>query len=185
VWALPDGVFKTQGKFVSDIYADDFGVYAASTDTKLYCLDRVTGKIKWQYFAGVALKQAPVVTAVNVYQFVPGQGIVAIDKTNYSSIDRTARWAARDAVQVLSEDAADVYLRRRDNRLMAVDKVTGEVRYVSKSGSYSVFATNTSDAMIYAAKPSGEVVQIKPVNAAGEVGRVVMDPRAQPVASAR
>jgi len=43
VWPLKNGVFKTLGKFVSDVKVDDFGVYASNTDTKLYCLDRITG----------------------------------------------------------------------------------------------------------------------------------------------
>ena len=46
-------VTDSKGHPVTDLKADDFGVYVAATDTKLYCLDRATGKIKWQYFARI------------------------------------------------------------------------------------------------------------------------------------
>jgi outer membrane protein assembly factor BamB len=173
VWGLPGGVFKTQGDFLSDIKADDFGVYAANTDTKLYCLDRATGKIKWQFYGGVPLKNSPVITPSTVYQFVPGQGIVAIDKIK-GTFDRQPKWTVKDAVQVLSEDAGNVYLRADDNRILAADRDTGEIRFTSKSRKYTVFATNLADSMIYAATKDGEVVQIQPITRAGAVGTLVM-----------
>ena len=121
-WSLEEGKgwFRTQGKFVSDIKVDDLGVYASNTDSRLYCLEPQTGRIKWQYYGSAPLKTAPVVTATMVYQFVPGQGVVGIDKMQ-GEFNRKPRWIIKNAVQALSEDAENVYLRRRDNRLMAVN----------------------------------------------------------------
>ena len=186
VWALEGGVgfFATQGKFLSDIIVDDFGVYASNTDSKLYCLDRANGHIKWQYYAARPLKTAPVVTATMVYQYVDGSGIVAIDKTN-GTFNRAPRWTVKNAVQVLSEDQGHTYLRRRDNTLMAVDKASGDVVFTSKKHPLGVFATNTKDAMIYGASRGGSIWAVRPVLREGEVGNLVMDFRAEPLASAR
>jgi outer membrane protein assembly factor BamB len=183
VWAFEkgSGTFDTQGKFVSDIKADEFGVYASNTDSKLYCLDRGNGRIKWQYFASSPLKTSPVVTGTMVYQYVPENGIVAIEKTA-GEFNRVPKWSVSDAVQVLSEDTAHVYLRGKDNRLMAVDKASGKVVFTSNSGAFTVFATNTRDATIYAAASDGKVRAIRPVLKEGEVGTVVMDFRIEPLA---
>ncbi|MEA2712013.1 MAG: hypothetical protein QOF78_4614, partial [Phycisphaerales bacterium] len=174
VWALDGkGWFQTQGKFVSDIRADDTGVYASNTDSKLYCLDPQSGRIRWQYHGSTPLKTAPVVTATMVYQFVPGQGIVGLDKLQ-GEFNRKPRWIIKNAVQMLSEDDQNAYLRGRDNRLIAVNKRTGDVVFTSKTNRYEIFATNPNDAIIYAATRTGHIAAIRPVLREGEVGTLVM-----------
>jgi outer membrane protein assembly factor BamB len=185
VWALPGGgsTFNTQGKFVSDIKADDYGVYASNTDSKLYCLDRATGRIKWQYYAGAPLHTSPVVFAANVYQYVPHVGVVAIDKAN-GQFNRQPKWIVKDAQQVLAEDPAHVYLKARSGQIYAVDKNSGQVQFRSK-GKWDHFSTNMTDAMIFAATKDGKVYGIHPVLREGEVGTMVMDFRPEPLALAR
>jgi outer membrane protein assembly factor BamB len=185
VWALENraGFFATSGKFVSDIYADDTGVYASNTDSKLYCLDRLNGHIKWQYYAAVPLKTAPVVTSTMVYQYLDGGGIAAIDKAA-GQFNRAPRWIIKNAVQFLSEDQTYAYLRRRDNRLLAINKATGELAFISKKTPFEIFATNTKDAIIYGSTPNGIVWAVRPVLKEGEVGNLVMDFRAEPLAVA-
>jgi outer membrane protein assembly factor BamB len=169
-----NSIFKAGGAFMSDIHADDTGVYAANTDTKLYCLERNSGRIKWQYYATAALKTGPSVTSSMVYQWVPGRGLAAIDKNN-GGFNREPRWIIRDAEQFLSEDETHSYLRRRDNTLIAVDKETGKVQFTSRSKSFNFFASNTQDAMIYACTRSGILVAIRPVLNAGEAGELVLN----------
>ena len=170
---LPGNLFATHGKFLSDITADETGVYASNTDTKLYVLDRNNGRIKWQYYASNALKTAPVVTGTMVYQLVPGKGLIALDK-NTGGFNREPKWTVKDAVQFLSEDEGHSYLLRRDNTILAVDKESGQVQFTSKQKGFDVFATNTTDAIIFAATDKGLVVAIRPVLAAGESGEIVM-----------
>lgn len=186
IWTLQDGTntFNTQGRFVSDLKVDEYGVFASNTDSKLYCLDRTTGRIRWQYFAGVPLKTAPVVTATMVYQYVPGTGMVGIDKVN-GQINRVAKWAVKNGVQVLSEGPQHVYLRARDNRVLAVDKASGEVLFTSKGSPMEFFATNTKDAIIYGGSRNGTIQAIRPILREGEVGDIVMDLVPQPLALAQ
>jgi outer membrane protein assembly factor BamB len=172
VWPLDGSVYVTGGRIVADLKVDDFGVYIASTDSKLYCVDRLTGKTKWQFFAGAALQTSPLVTADSVYLYVPGRGVVAIDKTT-GKFNRDPRWTVEDARQFLSADERFVYLRLRDDQIVAVDKASGEQRFASKGKDYELFVSNTQNNTIYAAQKNGLVAAIKPVLTPGTVGEVV------------
>lgn len=171
-WPLEGSVYRTGGAIRADIKADDFGVYVASADSKLYCIDRNSGRTKWQHFAGVALTTAPIVTADSVYQFARGQGMIALDKTA-GGFNRKARWIVEDAEQFLSADEKYVYLRMSNNRIVAVDKASGAEKFASKGRDFDLFASNEKDSTIYAAKANGEVVAIRPVLTPGAVGAIV------------
>lgn len=172
VWALTDGIFRTDGPIVADLAADDFGLYVASMDTKLYCLDRGSGKIRWRYFAGAPLDTPPVATKDTVYQYVNGKGLVAIDKAS-GQPDRKPRWVAAEARQFLSEDEKNVYVRGADDRILALDKKTGEQKFRSRRKDLKFFAVNNADSIIYAGTKDGLVIAVKPILTPGTVGTVV------------
>lgn len=169
VWPLEGGVFVTSGRIVGDVKADDSGVYVASTDSKLYALDRGTGKILWQYYGGKPLTSSPHVTANTVYINVPDRGLVAIEKGK-GDFNRKAKWVSKDARKFLAEDDTRTYLSTRDGKIQAVDRQTGKVLFVSKGPGYDVFVSNPKDNIIYAARKGGTVVAIKPVLEPGVVG---------------
>lgn len=171
VWPLEGGVYLTQGRIVADVQADESGVYVASTDSKLYSLNRASGKTQWQYFAGSALVTPPEVTETTVYQYVRGRGMVALDKAS-RQFNREARWEVGNAVQFLSEDDQNTYLRSRDNRIIAVDRQTGRQKFRSR-GTFDVFASNTGDSTIFAARKDGQIFAIRPILKPGEVGEIV------------
>ena len=176
LWSLPGGTpeFQTNGPNTADLVADDENLYVASTDTKLYVLNRNNGRIRWQFFAGTALRDAPAVTSDMVYQAVPGMGVAALSKAT-GAPDRRPIWVAEDATQFLSQDDRNAYLRRRDGALVALDKKTGQVRFTSERRDLDVVATNTlkEDGLIYAATRKGRIVAIKPILKPGVEGEVV------------
>ncbi|HEV7300443.1 MAG TPA: PQQ-binding-like beta-propeller repeat protein [Tepidisphaeraceae bacterium] len=177
-WALPGGAFETAGSIVGDLAADTGttgNVYVASTDTKLYALAATSGQLRWQYYAGAALTTGPTVTAEMLYQFVPGTGLVAIDKNNGDAI-RAARWAIIDATKLVAEDAQLAYVLGTGNKVYGVDKKTGKVRFVSTRDDLSVFAENTTDGTVYAATPGGEIIAATPVLTQGKMGELVLTP---------
>lgn len=181
IWPLEGGVFLTSGKIVADVKADQEGVYFASTDSKLYCVDRMTGKVKWQYFSGRPLTASPQVTADTVYQAVPEIGVVAIDKTKskfpqYGSGDnRDAKWIAPDAVEFLAADEQFAYMRTRDNRITAFDQKTGKQVFQSQRTDLQLFSANPDkDGLIFAATKGGKIYAIKPSIQGGGVGELVM-----------
>lgn len=192
LWTLPKGVFGTYEGVVANLAADATGVYIASTDTKLYCLQRTGGKVKWQYFSGARLVDGPVLTKDMVYQLVPGTGLVALDKNEVSTAqkptyNREPRWVAGNGAEFLSEDDNYAYVRTTDNQVAALDKNTGELRFTSRRNDLSVFGQNTrGDGIIYVATHDARVMAVKPVLTPGQVGEMVLVPAPQlPLADAR
>lgn len=192
IWPLERGVFATYGGVVANLAADQTGVYVASLDTKLYCLQRAGGKIKWQFFAGAPLKQGPTLTKDTVYQLVPGSGLVALDKNAIStsktpSSNREPRWTDGNAVAFLSDDDNYSYVRTHRNQIAAVDKKTGQQRFTSRRPDLVAFGQNTKgDGIVYVATAEGRIMAIRPVLHPGEVGELAMEPVAPaPLAMAR
>jgi len=175
IWPLAGHVFKTGSAIVAPLSVDAENLYVASTDYKLYVLNRNNGKLKWQYFGSNALLAGPAVTSDTVYQYVPGTGLVALDKAQ-GEFMRKPRWVAEDATQLLAQDDRNAYVRTKNNRIAARDKKTGEVRFTSQRKDLTVFATNLvkEDGMIYAGTKAGRVIAIRPVLKPGTVGEVVM-----------
>jgi outer membrane protein assembly factor BamB len=186
VWPLANGgLFKTDGRIIADLKADATGVYVASTDTKLYCLEATTGKIKWIFYAATPLNDPPALTADSVYQPVPNQGVVALDKTT-GDYARKPRWTIESAKRFLAEDAQYTYLQGVDNSIIGVDKKTGEQKFHSQRNDLVAFASNPKSNMIYAATVDGNVLGIAPVTKPGTVGQVVkIDLELIPVAIAK
>lgn len=174
---LPSGHFRTGGGILADIKADKDGVYVASMDTKLYALDHNTGRVKWRYYAGQPLREnsSPILTTNSIYLFVPGLGLVAIDRNNKNEI-RPAKWVVNNARQYLAQDEQYVYVQMADNRIVAVDKATGQPRFASTRRDLTVFAVNTTagDNTIYAATANGTIYAIRPVLKPGNVGELVL-----------
>jgi outer membrane protein assembly factor BamB len=192
IWPLEGATFSAYGGVVANLAADTTGVYIASLDTKLYCLQRASGKVRWQYFAGVPLKEGPILTKDMVYQMVPGQGLAAIDKnppagSKNSGNNRDARWTAGDAVAFASEDDHYTYVRTPGNQIAAIDKKTGQQRFVSHRNDLVAFAVNTKgDGIIYVATAGARIMAVRPVLQPGAVGELVLVPVApEPVAMAR
>jgi outer membrane protein assembly factor BamB len=186
VWATPGGVFQTAAAIVADLKADESGLYVASKDEKLYCINRTNGKLLWQFFAGAALNTAPVPTADTVYQYIDGEGVAAITKDPKAAYNRPAKWVYKPGRQFLAQDEKYAYIMepRVDAKdedvvhhvIVAVDKETGQKAFESQHHDFAVFGTNSRDGIIYAAYADGAVVAIKPVLKPGQIGELVMEP---------
>ncbi|MDP9173403.1 MAG: PQQ-binding-like beta-propeller repeat protein [Planctomycetota bacterium] len=184
---LDDSTFMTSGKILGDVKADSDSVYVSSSDAQIYCLFATTGKIRWRYFASAALDKGPDLTATSVYQYVPNEGVVAIDKTVKIPLEGSdnkflgenpvhpARWTCADAVRFLSEDKKFTYVLSKSNTVLALDKQTGERKFETHRSDLVAFTTsnNPKDATIYAATKDGLVISIRPVTTPGTSGEVV------------
>ena len=174
-WPLENSTFQTGGRVHADLRADEQCLYIAATDSKLYALDRGSGRIRWQYHTGAPLRDAPVVTATMIYQIVPGTGVAALDKAD-TSFNRQPKWVARGAKRFLSEGERHVFVLDRDNRIAALDKTTGDVQFKSKRNDLRAFAVNPTGATIYAATEDGVIMSVEPVTKPGAVGTIVWAP---------
>ena len=107
-------------------------VYVGSTDFNAYGLDRLTGLPQWIFPTGSNVLQ-PVCAD-------PASGVAIVVSNNngiYGILDRpvaergTEIWHIPDAEYVAGVGPERVYLMLTDNRLAAVDKETGTVRWLS------------------------------------------------------
>jgi hypothetical protein len=190
---LTDSTFSTGSKIVSGVVADNRSCYFSTTAGKLYCLDKNTGRLRWQYFAGTDLEYGPQVTDTTVYQFVPGSGLVAIDKTTKMMIDNqdagvetpfhSPRWTLPRAGRILAEDAQFVYvvLGRPDEvrGMAAVDKVTGEVAFATHRRDLVAVTCDPKGELFYGVTSRGLVVAMKPVVNPGSYGEIALGPQSQ------
>jgi hypothetical protein len=183
LWDTDHGAFLAFGPVTADLKADEFGLYVASRDSKLYCINRGTGKLKWQYFSGTPLTESPTTTADMLFEYVPGKGLAALDKVNGPFL-RTPRWVHPTATQFLAEDEKYVYLAdprsntddsdHRRYAIIAVDKMTMKKAFESDHKDFAVLGTNRKDATIYGAFADGKLFAIRPVLKAGHIGELVM-----------
>jgi hypothetical protein len=174
VWPITGSFFHTFSPIVADLAGDEGGIYVASTDTKLVCLNRNNGKVKWQYSATNSLVEGPIATKELVFQHVPGVGYVAIDKVN-GQYNRTPLWTASDVVNILSADEKFVYVHRSDNTIVALDKTNGHAVFTSKRRDIATYTTNPKDGMIYAVTTANRVLAITSVQKPGVVGEIAWD----------
>jgi hypothetical protein len=195
VWNTPGHIFLAAAPIIADLKADEGGLYIASKDSHLYCLNTIDqkvdqtsvqgGRLKWEFFPGVPLEDSPQPAGDMVYQYVPGKGMAAISKVDGPFI-RPARWIYPTATRFLSQDAHYAYLvdarpnaddkDKTDNFIIAVDKQTGEKVFESKHTDFNVFGSNLKDEVIYAGYASGQILAIEPVLNAGRVGEIVLVP---------
>lgn len=183
IWPISNppfgNTFDARSPVTADVIADETGVYVATAgEGKLYCLSRNTGQVRWQYFGSGALTATPVVTPDTVYVLDPNRGMVALNKGDAPDpaspqFNRTPRWTQTGVRQILAQDDKYTYGLRNDNVIVALDKQTGAVEFVSRRKDLHAFATNAKDGTLYAATKGGRVLAVKPVFQAGQVGEVV------------
>lgn len=172
VWGLEGGAFQA-GPVLADLKADDYGLYVASTDSRLICLNRLNGKVRWQYFAGESLNKPAIPLGDNVYLPVTNVGLVALAKTE-GEYTRKPKWTSRESTMLLSEDSRYIYTRLRGNSVGALDKSTGQVVFRSPRSDLDFFMTNTGkDGLVLAGTRKGYIVGIKPVTKPGTVGEMM------------
>jgi hypothetical protein len=181
IWPLDNGVYQCGDAVLADLVVDDFGVYVASYDTKLVCLNPNNGKVRWLFHAQTPLTATPTATKDLVFEFVPDTGLVAIDKfagvdhAKPPAYDRTPRWIAADCSDFLAEDAKFVYLLRNDKHISARDKITGKEAFVSKRSDIVAVASNNADGTIFATVRGNGIIAVNAITLPGIVGQVVFD----------
>jgi hypothetical protein len=172
VWPLTGGYLQV-GSVLADLSADSFGLYVASTDTRLIAVNRESGRIIWQYFAGQPLYEQPVPTTETVYLPVRQQGLVALPKLE-GDFSRKPKWISREATQFLAEDDRYAYVRLRGNAIGAVRKDSGSVVFRSPGTKLTHFVSNpTAGGLVLGATDDGKVVGIRPVTKPGTVGELM------------
>lgn len=199
-WPLLSGSkFTTDGKIVSAVASDAANCYFASTDGKLYAVDLNTGKLRWRYFAGTALEYGPQATETTVYQYVPGAGLVALDKTKQVLVGDSQqtveapfhdpRWTLPRAGKILCEDDKYVYVTLGNpdspRGIAAVDVQTGQTAFRTTRKDLVFFDADPKTPLFYGATSRGLIVAMKVVTEPGSYGEIADATLAGPAPNAR
>jgi outer membrane protein assembly factor BamB len=128
-------------------------LFAASQSGFLYCLDRVTGGVKWSAPHQTPLLQAAVAAPAAVYQVRDGE------MWSHDRADGRVNWKLPGATRFIAEREGKTY----------VESARGEVWQVGKDGKVTGklaasawrFLTNTKDGTLYAVTASGGIFKVE------------------------
>lgn len=133
--------FQTQGPIKAPSTTKPSRVYVGSTDFNLYALNRLTGEKEWEFPTGNVVRLAPYVDFRAGVVVAPSyrNGIYGIDERSGNEL-----WHITDGLRVVAVGEELFYLSLTKKRLMAVEKKTGKVRWLSllKHFRFAVSAPN-------------------------------------------
>jgi hypothetical protein len=110
-----------------------------------------------------------------VYLFVPGKGVVALDKVT-GKFNRDPLWLVESGAAPLAEGAQFVYVRDTDNRVLAVRRQGGAVAFKTERADLRHFTAPPEADVVFGATDDGKVFGIKPVTSGGITGQLVSAP---------
>lgn len=137
------------------VLGDDLGV--VTSDNRLVCLDRITGRLRWEAYA------APREQAASAAQFsakhafyVCGGELRAFDRATGSKA-----WAVKGASHFVCERGGRTIVASADGTLTAVDTATGKVLGSAKAPGWTFPARTVPDATVFAVSNRGTIVGIE------------------------
>lgn len=168
---LADGTrkwaFATDGAIVADLAMARNVLYVGSTDGKLYALDTALGASRRQqqrwmlpYFAGGAIRQAPVRRGATIYVVAEQTGVHAV-----RARDGAGLWQCPQADAFLAASRDRVFLGAEGGRLICVERDTGAVlweeqlpgqggyRFVPNGHSDLIYICRQRDGLLYCYQP--------------------------------
>jgi hypothetical protein len=143
----------THGPVTAGLTVSGEDLFVASQDGFLYCLDRITGGVKWAAPHETPLLEAPVATAGSVYQFRTG-GLWCHDRATGA-----VRWKFKGGARFILEREGKVLVEMLDGTLSELD-ASGTVVAALGNGGYS-YPTNIRDDNLYGVSADGLVLKIE------------------------
>ena len=140
------------------IVRDGKSLFFASKDTNVYKVNILTGELVWKYQTAAVLERSPRVSESIVYQYVHGQGLVALDKKNGELI-----WELAEGVDLLTEADGKAYVIANSGKLVVMDNKKGKQQYSVNFAGVSKYASNVPDSKIYISDEDGRIACLKPV----------------------
>lgn len=122
--------YMAGGRNVADPVADRDQLFVASEDGALYAFNRLSGAIKWKFFASGPLTEAPRLIGNLVFQ-KEGDKIHCIDW-----VSGAKKWSAEGCAAVAGKVGKRVFVWSAENKLLAVGADSGEIEATVEPGKY-------------------------------------------------
>jgi hypothetical protein len=143
----------TRGAVTSGLCLHGDDLFVSSQSGFLYCMDRITGTVRWAAPHETPLTESPVATATSVYQFREGS-LWCHDRATGA-----VRWKRNDAARFVVEREGKSLVATHDGMLVAVDAKGGTTGLL-EAGEY-YFPTNVQDPSIYAVSDDGFLFKLE------------------------
>lgn len=157
---------KLPGGIVATPSADAKQVMVACRDQYLRSMDLATGRTNWRWFTESPLERSPLLAGDIVVLQVPDLGLVALDATDGSSLNRSPIWTAKIGGDALTRIAEGLLVwDSASGTLSLVDHKSGKVREsrVLGDGVLSVQATKPVGGDLFVLMKDGRLQRCPPL----------------------
>jgi hypothetical protein len=146
-------VFNARSPISSPVTVDSTGVFFTTYDRSIYRLDLDSGRLMWRHRTPAELKDSPVLIGEQVFQYLPGTGLRAVDLDT-----GLEEWTHSDGVAVISSTPQVVHLLDRSGRIQALDLNDGRVQKSAVATDVELVSTNVASSAMYLANRHGRIM---------------------------
>ncbi|MBN2457022.1 MAG: PQQ-binding-like beta-propeller repeat protein [Sedimentisphaerales bacterium] len=150
--------FSAAGAIVHPIVRDGDELYIASKDTNIYKLNIHTGNLIWTHQTAGFLDTGPQSTKNTIYQHVPREGLLAVDKASGKRL-----WTLAGGEDLLAERNRLAYVITDGRKLVVMDNKAGRELYSVNFVGVSRYVSNVGDEKIYIADEAGRIACLAPI----------------------
>jgi hypothetical protein len=151
----PSWVQTARGPVTAGLTLEGDELFVAAESGFLYCLDRITGSVKWAAPHETPLTESPVATRVSVYEHRTGS-LWCHDRATGN-----VRWRLAGASRLVAEREGKSVVAADNGDLWAVDGSGSVVGKVELAGRDFYYPTNSRDGSIFAVSADGYVFKLE------------------------
>jgi outer membrane protein assembly factor BamB len=161
---------------------DTAGVYAASTDQSVYCLDRQSGKTRWKYFT-----ESPITSDLSLFGDallvqVPSEGLVCLATDSKGNMDGVRRWSADAPGTVAGAIGPNIVVVDAESRRIRLLELSrgGLVAAVPMGATSDLTIGSGNDGNLLVVASDGRVQLLEPLGAKPKPSSLKIIPAAKP-----
>lgn len=143
---------------LGDIYVNRDNIYVASHDQNLYCVDRLSGKIRWQFTAKVPLSRGAMSDDGVCYVRSDDGVMHAVSEASGEEL-----WNIPSIERFIVTVDGDAYLLRGARTLLRIDAETGEQLGSVRLDSFPFVPSNPEGEQLVLGSRDGYVFALRPL----------------------
>jgi outer membrane protein assembly factor BamB len=145
------------GAVTSDLAIEGADLGVVMTDGRLVCVDRVTGGVRWEAYAGSRERaDGPAMFSAKLLMYRCGGELRAFARDTGAKA-----WAVKGATGFVAERGGRILLTGSGDRLISIDKRTGEVLGQADARGWTFPPRVVPDSTVYAISSYGAVMSVE------------------------
>jgi len=145
------------GAVLNDLAIEGPDIAVVTTDGRLICVDRVTGAVRWEAYAGGRERtEGPAMFSAKLLMYRCGGELRAFTRDTGAKV-----WAVKEATGFVAERGGRMLLSGSGGRLVSIDKNTGEVLGRATADGWTFPTMITPDSTLYAISAFGALVSVE------------------------